>query len=128
LFTVEQATGTATLDADNFSVSGLQELQLGSVSLGGTSATIREFSTDGTFAADSDNIVPTQRAIRTYINAQIGGGGATLNVNTLVAGNIQITGNTISTTDNSTIIVGATTNFTQGVSGTPLALQYFLNA
>jgi len=128
LFTVEQATGTATLDADNFSVSGLQELQLGSVSLGGTSATIREFSTDGTFAADSDNIVPTQRAIRTYINAQIGGGGATLNVNTLIAGNIQITGNTISTTDNSTIIVGATTNFAQGVSGTPLALQYFLNA
>jgi len=128
LFTVEQATGTATLDADNFSVSGLQELQLGSVSLGGTSATIREFSTDGTFAADSDNIVPTQRAIRTYINAQIGGGSATLNVNTLVSGNIQITGNTISTTDGSAITVGATTDFTQGVSGTPLALQYFLNA
>ena len=128
LFTVEQATGTATLNADNFSVSGLQELQLGSVSLGGTSATIREFSTDGTFAADSDNIVPTQRAIRTYINAQIGGGSATLNVNTLVAGNISINGNTITTTDGSAIIVGATADFTKGVSGSPLALQYFLNA
>ena len=128
LFTVEQATGTATLNADNFSVSGLQELQLGSVSLGGTSATIREFSTDGTFAADSDNIVPTQRAIRTYINAQIGGGSATLNVNTLVAGNISINGNTITTTDGSAIIIGATADFTKGVSGSPLALQYFLNA
>jgi hypothetical protein len=128
LFTVEQATGTATLDADNFSVSGLQELQLGSVSLGGTSATIKEFSTDGTFSADSDEIVPTQRAIRTYINSQIGGGAATLNVNTLVAGVVQISGNTITTTDSSGITIDKPINFEAGLSGTPLALQYFLNS
>ena len=39
LFTVEQATGIATLNADAFSISGLQELQLGSVELGTAGAT-----------------------------------------------------------------------------------------
>ena len=67
LFTVEQATGIATLNADAFSISGLQELQLGSVALGSTGAVINEFSTDGTFTANSDSIVPTQRAIKTLL-------------------------------------------------------------
>ena len=53
LFNVEQATGVATLNADAFSIQQwLQELQLGSVALGGTGATVNEFSTDGTFAAN----------------------------------------------------------------------------
>ena len=72
LFSIEQATGIATLDADAFNISGLQELQLGAISLGGTNATITEFSVDGTFTANSDNIVPTQKAIKTYIQSQIG--------------------------------------------------------
>ena len=53
LFSVEQATGIATLNADAFNISGLQELQLGDLALGGTSASINEFSTDGTMAANS---------------------------------------------------------------------------
>ena len=52
LFNVEQATGIATLNADAFNIPGLQELQLGDLALGGTSASIQEFSTDGTMAAN----------------------------------------------------------------------------
>ena len=92
LFNVEQATGIATLNVEAFNIRGLNELQLGSVALGGAGAVITEFSTDGTFSADSDNVVPTQKAIKTY-TSQIGGGVATLNVNSVTAGVIEITGN-----------------------------------
>ena len=44
LFSVEQATGIATLNADAFNISGLQELQLGDLALGGTSASINAVS------------------------------------------------------------------------------------
>jgi hypothetical protein len=63
LFSVEQATGSATLNADAFNLSGLQELQLGEIALGSSNTSIQEFSTDGTFAANSDFVVPTQKAI-----------------------------------------------------------------
>ena len=126
LFSVEQATGIATLDADAFNLSGLQELQLGAISLGGTAATITEFSTDGTFTANSDNIVPTQKAIRTYIQSQIGGGSGELNVNQLTAGQVRISGDTITHTADGTINITVNTNFTGGVDGSPVAMNYFL--
>ena len=126
LFSVEQSTGVATLDADAFNISGLQELQLGALSLGGTNATITEFSTDGTFTADSDNIVPTQKAIKTYIQSQIGGGAGELNVNQLTAGNIRISSDTITNTTGAAINITTNVNFTGGVSGDPVALNYFL--
>ena len=126
LFNVEQATGIATLNADAFSISGLQELQLGSVALGGTGATINEFSTDGTFTANSDSIVPTQKAIKTYITSQIGGGASELNVNTVTAGVVHISGNTITTTTAVPLNITATMNFTGGVSGSPVAMQQFI--
>ena len=128
LFSVEQATGRATLNADAFNVSGLQELQLGEISLGGTSATITEFSTDGTFTANSDSIVPTQRAIKTYIASQIGGGAGELNVNSLTAGQVNISGQTISHTTNAEINITTQVNYTGGVSGSPVALNMFLTA
>jgi hypothetical protein len=126
LFTVQQSTGIATLNANAFNLSGLQTLTLGAVTLGSSNTSISSFSTDGTFTANSDNIVPTQRAIRTFIASQIGGGGSTVNVNTLVAGNLQITGNVISNTSGSAINIKNRANFTQGVDGSPLALNYFL--
>jgi hypothetical protein len=126
LFTVQQSTGIATLNANAFNLSGLQTLTLGAVTLGSSNTSITSFSTDGTFTANSDNIVPTQRAIRTFIASQIGGGGSTVNVNTLVAGNLQITGNVISNTTGSAINIKNRANFTQGVDGSPLALNYFL--
>ena len=126
LFSVEQSTGVATLNADAFNISGLQELSLGELTLGGVGATITEFSTDGTFTANSDNIVPTQKAIRTYITSQIGGGAATLNVNSITAGQVQISGQEITTTSGNQINVQRKLNLTQGVDGVPVALNYFL--
>ena len=126
LFTIEQSTGIATLNADAFNIAGLAELTLGSVTLGGSSATIVEFSTDPFFTANSDQIVPTQRAIRTYIASQIGGGGASLNVNSVVAGFIEISNNQITTTSGAPIQMKANFNFSAGVTGYPLAWNYFL--
>ena len=128
LFSVEQATGIASLNADAFNISGLQELQLGDLALGGTSASINEFSTDGTMAANSDAIVPTQRAIRTYIASQIGGGASSLNVNLITAGLVVITGNTISTSNDVGINFSSVTNFKKGVTGVPIAMNYLIHS
>ena len=68
LFRVEQATGVATLNADAFDLSGLTELQLGSIGAQ-IGATINEFSTDGTLAGNSDTAVPTEQAVKTYVTA-----------------------------------------------------------
>ena len=126
LFNVEQSTGVATLNADAFNIAGLNELSLGSVALGGAGATINEFSTDPFFTADSDSVVPTQRAIKAYITSQIGGGGSSLNVNTLTAGVIYIAGQTISTTTNVAININTKVNFKGGIAGDALVLNYFL--
>jgi len=74
LFRIQQSTGIATLNADAFDLSGLTELQLGSIgaSLG---ATINEFSTDPTMAGDSDTSVPTERAIVGYTQRSVMGPG-----------------------------------------------------
>jgi len=65
LFRIQQSTGIATLNADAFDLSGLSELQLGSIGaeLG---ATINEFSTDETLGGDSNTAIPTERAIIGY--------------------------------------------------------------
>jgi len=126
LFSVEQSTGKSTLNADAFNLAGLQELQLGVITLGSSNTAINEFSTDGTFAANSDSIVPTQKAIRTYIQSQIGGGGSNLNVNSIQAGNVKIQLNSISHVNDGTINISSRANFTGGISGSPLALNYFL--
>ena len=127
LFAIEQSTGIATLNADAFNISGLQELNLGNVTLGGGSATITEFSTDPFFTADSDNIVPTQRAIKAFIASQIGGGGASLNVNSVTAGSIFISSNVITTVTGIPVKMEATFDFRGGVTGYPLAFNFFLN-
>ena len=126
LFSVQQSTGTATLNATAFNLSGLQSLQLGSVTVGSGSATITQFSTDAYFTANSDNVLPTQRAIKSYITSQIGGGQSSLNVNTLTSGVVYIANNTITTTTGVGINVKAKMNFTGGVDGAPVAMQFFL--
>ena len=127
LFSIEQSTGVATLNADAFNISGLQELNLGNVTLGGGSATVTEFSTDPFFTADSDNVIPTQRAIKAYIASQIGGGGASLNVNSVTAGSIFISSNQISHVTNGAINMNAVFEFRRSVTGYPIAFNYFLN-
>lgn len=128
LFSVEQSTGVATLNADAFNLSGLQELSLGELGLGTTGAVISEFSTDGTFTANSDSIVPTQKAIKTYIASQIGSGASQLNVNSITAGEIIINNNDISTTTDNGINVLQKMDFKKGVDGVPVALNFFLKA
>ena len=125
LFGVQQATGTATLNASAFNLAGLQSLQLGAVTLGVGSAIINQFSTDPYFTANSDSILPTQKAIKAYITSQIGGGASTLNVNTLTSGVIYIAGNTITTTSGVQINITSKMNFTGGIDGAPVALAYF---
>jgi hypothetical protein len=70
-FKVEQSTGRATLSSEEFDLSGLNELQLGSITAGRQGATVNEFSTDGTFADNSDTSVPTERATKTYVDNEI---------------------------------------------------------
>jgi hypothetical protein len=62
-------------------------------------------------------VVSTQRAIKSYISAQIGGGGASLNVNSIIAGFVQINGSQITTTTGGTIQMKATLNFQSGIKG-----------
>jgi len=125
LFTVQQSTGVATLNASAFNLTGLQSLTLGAVTLGVGSATITQFSTDPYFTANSDSILPTQKAIKSYITSQIGGGLSSLNVNSLTAGNIYLAGSTITTLTGGAITVNTKLNFTGGIDGAPVALVFF---
>ena len=99
-FKVDQATGNVTLDASAFNLSGLESLRLGSVG-GLIGAAVNEFSTDGTMSQNSDTKVPTQQAIKTYVD--------TLDGTTPVGGTFTVAG--IST-------VTGTTFFTKQISAT----------
>lgn len=124
LFAVEQATGTVTLNAEFFELQGLEELRLGGVSVGTTAVVIREFSTDSTFTADSNNIVPTQRAIKAYVTRRVSGGGSDAIAGSVTAGLIKVGPNSISTTTGP-IRIPVKVNFKKSIDGTMLAMAYF---
>jgi hypothetical protein len=65
-FRIDQATGTATLNANAFNLAGLSSLRLGSIGaqLG---ETINEFSSDPTMSGNSNAAIPTEYAVRTYV-------------------------------------------------------------
>ena len=90
LFAVEQSTGIVTISADFFDLAGLTELALGGIRVGGTGTVIREFSTDPLFIADSNNIIPTQRAIKAYLTNRLNVGGADLLTASFIAGTVKI--------------------------------------
>jgi hypothetical protein len=92
LFAVQQSTGIVTISAEFFELDGLSELALGGVRLGGSGTVVNEFSTDPTFAADSNNIIPTQRAIATFVANRLSVGGENLEVNRIVAGRVGLGG------------------------------------
>ena len=127
LFAVEQATGTVTLNAQFFELQGLEELRLGGVTVGGSGVVIREFSTDSTFTADSNNISSTQRAIKGYIQRRVSGGGADAITGQLVAGLVQVGPDSIGTTSGDTVIFAPLINFRGGIDGTYLAQTYFMS-
>ena len=92
LFAVEQATGIVTLSASQFGLTGLTELRLGGIAVGGNAVIITQFSTDQTFIANSNNIVPTQKAIKAYLTARLSQGGANTFTGQLIAGTVLVGG------------------------------------
>ena len=88
-FAVEQATGIITISADFFDLAGLTELRLAGINVGST-AVIREFSKDPLFLQNSNNVIPTQRAIRSYLQSRLNIGGEDLLTPSIIAGTVKI--------------------------------------
>ena len=109
LFTVEQSRGIVSVSADFFDFSGLTELSLGGIQIGGSAVIVREFSTDPLFTADSNNIVPTQRAVSAYLANRLSVGGASIAVGSFIAGTVLVGPARIQNT------AGLTIRFTTGV-------------
>lgn len=67
-FRIDQATGRATLNASAFDLAGLTSLRLGSIGaqLG---ETINEFSSDALLTGNSNSAIPTEYAVKTYVDA-----------------------------------------------------------
>ena len=83
-FRIDQATGRATLNASAFDLAGLTSLKLGSIGaqLG---ETINEFSSDVTMSGNSNQAVPTEYAVRSFVNTTSAAltTATTSNINTL---------------------------------------------
>ena len=128
LFAVEQATGTVTISADFFDLQGLTELSLGGVRLGGTGAVVREFSTDPLFTADSNNVVPTQRAIKAYLAGRLSTGGSEVSTGSLIAGLVKVGPTEITTTTGASIEIPKIVNIAgdqANLSGSILAQMFY---
>jgi hypothetical protein len=128
LFAVEQSTGVVTISSDFFDLNGLSELRLGGIRVGGTGAVVREFSTDPLFTADSNNIVPTQRAIKSYLANRLSVGGSEIAVGSFIAGTILVGPDRINNTAGLRIIVPVLAEFdaaNSGISGSMLAQTMF---
>jgi hypothetical protein len=126
-FAVEQATGVITIAADFFDLAGLTELRLAGINVGST-AVIREFSKDGLFLQNSNNVIPTQRAIRSYLNSRLNVGGEDLLTPSIIAGTVKVGPNLIDNTAALTIDVPVVADFSgdgAGVSGSILAQTMF---
>jgi len=126
LFGVDQATGIVTISAEFFDLDGLSELSLGGVRLGGSGAVVSEFSTDPTFSADSNNIIPTQKAIATFLADRLSVGGSDLETNAITAGQVQIgtSENVITMTGGNYLNIRTEVNFDgQDALGNPTAIQ-----
>ena len=69
-FRIDQATGTATLNANAFNLAGLTSLRLGSIGaqLG---ESINEFSSDVTLSGNSNIAVPTEAAVKRYVDVSV---------------------------------------------------------
>ena len=128
LFAVEQSTGIVTISADFFDLAGLTELRLGGIRVGGTGAVVREFSTDPLFTADSNNIVPTQRAIIAYLANRLSVGGSEIAVGSFIAGTILVGPDRINNTAGLRIIIPVLAEFdaaNSGINGSILAQTMF---
>jgi hypothetical protein len=127
-FAVQQSTGIVTVSADLFNLSGLNQITLGGVQIGKNTVTITQFSTDIYFTANSDNIIPTQKAIKSYLARLISSGGANAMTSVLTAGTVGVGPQSIFSASGGTINMNNNVNFKGGVTGTMLALQYFMQS
>jgi hypothetical protein len=104
--------------------------------LGGSGAVVREFSTDPLFTADSNNVVPTQRAIKAYLANRLNVGGADLLTASFIAGTVLVGPNLINNTAGLSVLIPVVANFGgigtygqgAGVSGSFLAQQMFFRS
>jgi len=125
-FKVEQDTGIITINASQFDLSGLSQLTLGGIVIGGTQVIINEFSKENTFIANANTIVPTQKAIASFLSSRISGGTSSANATKLVSGTVQIDTNQISSTSASLgINFTARAHHTKSAKGDMAAMQYF---
>jgi len=124
-FLVEQSTGIITLNSSLFNFSGLESLTLGGITIGGTAVVINEFSKEQTFIANSNSIVPTQKAIGAYVSSRVSGGGSEANTNALNAGQIRISTNNITTAGGGFIEIPDKMTIKGGADGHYLAGMYY---
>ena len=117
-FRVEQATGQVTLDSSAFDLTGLESLQLGSIG-GLIGASVNEFSTDVTMSQNSNNKVPTQAAVRSYVAANSTIAGINT-AGTTELTNLSVSGVTTSTNVSVGSSVTAATFFGSGIGLTSL--------
>ena len=134
LFGVQQSTGIVTISASQFGLTGLTALSLGGIAVGSSSVVINLFSTDPTFVANADNIIPTQKATKSYITSRLSQGGANTVTNNTTAGTVSVGGTNIiistltANSVGSTINMPKTINFngaTGGIDGNMMAAAFF---
>jgi len=116
LFGVQQATGTVTLSATQFGLQGLQTLSLGGIAVGGNQVVVTQFSTDPTFVANSDAIIPTQRAIKSFLAGRLSQGGSNTFTGTLIAGTVSVGGSNFMKSTVPAGQVGSSIKFQQKVN------------
>ena len=130
LFAVQQATGIITISAEFFDLQGLTELRLGGIRVGST-AVIREFSKDPLFIQNSNNIIPTQRAIVSYLSSRLNIGGEDLLTPSVTAGLVRLGPSSISNTAGLTIDLPRIMDFSGAdcrISGSIIAQTMFFNS
>ena len=133
LFGVQQSTGIVTLSASQFGLTGLNSLSLGGISVGGSSVTVTQFGTDPTFTANSDNVLPTQKSIKSYLTSRLSQGGSNTFTGQTTAGTVVIGGSNFI---RSTLPAGVTGSVVKvankvyinanGVDGNMAALDFFM--
>jgi hypothetical protein len=131
-FRIDQATGRATLNANAFDLAGLTSLKLGSIGaqLG---ETINEFSSDPTMSGNSNTAVPTEYAVRTYVNSYqyteaYTGSNTVINANGLITsgtiGNIAYTNVTYALVNG----VNRVVSYTENIGGISKAITLTYNS
>ena len=67
-------------------------MSLGGIAVGGSSVVVNQFSTDSTFTANSDSVIPTQKSIKKYLTDRLSAGGSNTFTGQLTAGTVVVGG------------------------------------